>query len=95
MAKAKQRARLGRTVKSERAVGKVAYRVLDSTGTELDVRGSHTFALFRAQRIAELSDAPRELVICSQAVFGPPSLLTRIVRDKCGVVLTHIISEED
>jgi hypothetical protein len=83
-------------VKSERAVGKIAYRVLDSTGAELDVRGSHTFALFRAQRMLEVERIDLdELVICSQAVFGPPSLLTRIVRDECGVVLTHIISEED
>lgn len=76
-------------------MGKIAYRVLDPNGIELDVRGSHTFALFRAQRIAELREDVTELRICSQAVFGPPSLLTRIVRDEEGTVLTRIISEED
>lgn len=78
-----------------RGEGKIAYRVLDSTGAELDVRGVYTFALFRAQRIAELADEPMELRICSDPVFGPPSLLTRIIRDEDGKVWTYIISEED
>ena len=92
--KTKQR-RQRRTIKTERAVGKIAYRVLDSTGKELDVRSEFVYALFRAQRIAELADAPMELHICSAPVLGPPSLLTRVVRDACGVVFTHVVSLED
>jgi len=76
-------------------LGKVAYRVLDEKGVELEIRGERSHALVRAQRVAEFAEKECALAVVSAPLFGPSHVLYRVTRTKDGIVHTLIVNEED